>query len=317
MPPRFQDLGNRLKAYRLGCQLTAEDVGKKLGVSRAAVYRIEAGDVVKIETIEKLAEVLGTSIASLLGVGIEYYGSAIAYFERMRQLEQEADQIVAYFPPFSYLLTTDDYAEHLRTMLIESTPSSIEDKEQARREIDNIITILDERKAAWRRRRLSVINFLTLSDIDRFLKLGAVGRFDLPPEETDKRRAVAQLEVENILQILIEEPMGIQIAVVDEPLPNVSFQLFRGADRTSVAMSPFSLGGELPNFKAGIAMLTSMDEPVHLYEKLADDLWKRGHKGRRAVEALETVLARSGVAGIASLRNAAGVATARPSAKSA
>jgi transcriptional regulator with XRE-family HTH domain len=294
--PRFQDLGNRLKAYRLGCQLTAEDVGKKLGVSRAAVYRIEAGDVVKIETIEKLAEVLGTSIASLLGVSVEYYGSAIAYFERMRQLEQEADQIVAYFPPFSYLLTTDGYAEHVRTMLIESMSASIEDKQQARCEIDNIITILNDRKGAWRRRRLSVINILTLSDIDRFLKLGAVGRFDLPPEEMDKRRRVARLEVENILRILIEEPMGIQIAVVDEPLPNVSFQLFRSIDRTSLALSPFSLGGELPNFKAGIAMLTSMEEPVHLYEKLANDLWKRAHKGRSAVEALEAVLARSGIA---------------------
>ncbi len=52
MPPRFKDIGDRLKAYRLGAQLTADDVGKKLGLSRAAVYRIEAGDVVKIETLE-------------------------------------------------------------------------------------------------------------------------------------------------------------------------------------------------------------------------------------------------------------------------
>jgi len=266
-----------------------------LGVSRAAVYRIEAGEVVKIETIEKLAGMLKTSIASLLGVGVEYYGSAIAYFERMRQLEQEADQIVAYFPPFSYLLTTDNYGEHLRKMLIESIPASIENMEQARREIDDILTILSERKLAWRRRRLSVVNILTLPDIDRFLKLGAVGRFDLSADETERRRAVARREVENILRIIVEEPMGIQIALVDEPLPNVSFQLFRSVERTSLALSPFSLGGELPNFKAGVATLTSMDEPVQLYEKLVDDLWRRARKGRAAVESLEAVLARSGI----------------------
>lgn len=295
MPPRFKDIGDRLKAYRLGAQLTADDVGKKLGLSRAAVYRIEAGDVVKIETLEKLAGILDTSTASLLGVAMEYYSSAIAYFERMRQLESTADQIVAHFPPFSFLLTSDSYSAHLKTMLFEAQAAEEDEASGASREIVEIVDILTERKRTWRQRRLSVVNFITIPDIDRFLQLGAIGRFGLSPEVVEQRRAIARAEVENVLKILLEEPMGIQIAVVEEPLPNITFQLFRSAEATSLALSPFRLGGELPNISAGVAMLTAAEEPVRLYEKIADDLWKKAHKGARAAEALQAALDRSGV----------------------
>lgn len=60
-------IGERLKAYRIGASLQAEDVAEQLGVSRAVIYRIERGDIVKIETLDRLAQVLETSLASLLG----------------------------------------------------------------------------------------------------------------------------------------------------------------------------------------------------------------------------------------------------------
>ena len=44
---RFTEIGERLRAYRMGRGLAAEQVAERLGVSRAAVYRIEAGEVVK------------------------------------------------------------------------------------------------------------------------------------------------------------------------------------------------------------------------------------------------------------------------------
>ena len=37
----YAALGDRLRAYRLGASLQAEDVAEKLGVSRAVVYRME------------------------------------------------------------------------------------------------------------------------------------------------------------------------------------------------------------------------------------------------------------------------------------
>jgi transcriptional regulator with XRE-family HTH domain len=102
----YMALGNRLRAYRVGASLLAEDVAEKLGISRAVVYRLEKGEIVKIETLERLAALLDTSMASLLGVEVEYYPTALGLFERMRQLEESADRILAHFEPISLLLTT-------------------------------------------------------------------------------------------------------------------------------------------------------------------------------------------------------------------
>ena len=289
------EIGRRLKAHRIGRGQTADEIAEKLGISRAAVYRIESGEVVKIETLERLAAELRTSLASLLGVSIEYHPGAISYFERMRQIEEASDQVVAHFPPISYLLTSDDYPLHLKTMLVESLPSYMTDRATAIREIDTVISILDERKTARRLRRLSVVNFVTLPEIERWLKLGVVGRFDLPAHEVAIRRAVARVEVEHLTGLIEGEPMGIQIALLEDTLPNITFQLFRGKDQTLLGLSPFRLGGELPNIRLGLAMVTSDQQAVGLYEKLADDLWRRAHKGRDAVKLLQAVLDRSGI----------------------
>ena len=53
--------------------------------------------------------------------GIEYVDTAIAFFERMRQLEETSHQIVGLFGPISYLLTSDTYDATLREVLIEGT----------------------------------------------------------------------------------------------------------------------------------------------------------------------------------------------------
>ena len=59
MPFRYDEIGNRLKAYRLGSGLSAEEIATQLGISRTALYRFEKGELAKIETIERLAELLG------------------------------------------------------------------------------------------------------------------------------------------------------------------------------------------------------------------------------------------------------------------
>ena len=291
----FKEIGRRLKAHRIGRGQAAEDIAEKLGISRAAVYRIENGEVVKIETLERLAAVLGTSFASLLGASVEYHSSAISYFERMRQIEERSDQVVAHFPPLSYLLTSESYPIHLKKTLVESLPPYVEDKGKAESEIDTIISILDERKRARKLRRLSVVNFVTLPEIERWLKLGVVGRFDLPDDELTIRRVAARFEVEHLMELVDSEPMGVQIALIEETLPNITFQLFRSKSQTTLGLSPFRLGGELPNIRLGVAMVTSDEQPVGLYEKLADDLWRRAHKGSDAVRLLQAIVDRSGI----------------------
>jgi transcriptional regulator with XRE-family HTH domain len=289
------DVGRRLKAHRIERGQSADEIAARLGVSRAAVYRIESGDVVKIETLERLANELQTSLASLLGVNIEYYPSAIDYFDRMRQLEERCDQVVAHFPPISYLLTSDDYPIYLKRMLLESLPPHAGDKRRIAGEIDAVITILNERKRSRALRRLSVVNFVTIPEIERLLKLGVVGRFDLAAEETALRRAAACAEVEHLIGLIEDEPMGIQIALLEETLPNITFQLFRGREGTSLGLSPFRLGGELPNIRLGLAMVTADRVAVELYEELADGLWQGAHKGKDAVRRLQAVLHRSAI----------------------
>jgi transcriptional regulator with XRE-family HTH domain len=295
MDARYIEIGERLRAYRLGKGLNADQIAEKLGISRAAVYRIEAGDVVKIETLDRLAAVLETSVASLLGVGVEYYSNAVSYFERMRQIEQKSEQVIAHFPPMSYLLTSEDYSKHLKQTLIEAAPASEKASKKYIAEIDQIIGILDERKSGRQKRHLSVVNLVNLPEIERWLKLGVVGRFNLSAEEVAKRRLAARREVEHLVSLIESDPMGVQIGLIEETLPNVTFQLFRTSDRTLLGLSPFRLGGELPNIRTGFAMLTSDEEPVRLYEKLVTNLWRSAYKGSEAAGVLRAVLSRSGV----------------------
>jgi hypothetical protein len=158
-----------------------------------------------------------------------------------------------------------------------------------------VIAILGERKKARALRRLSVVNFVTIPEIERWLKLGVVGRFDLPDSEVAIRRQAAQAEVENLVSLVEGEPMGIQIALLEDTLPNITFQLFRSKDQTRLGLSPFRLGGELPNIRLGLAMVTSDRPAVELYEQLAENLWQRARKGRDAVKLLRAVIARSGI----------------------
>jgi hypothetical protein len=62
-----------------------------------------------------------------------------------------------------------------------------------------------------------------------------------------------------------------------------------------LGLSPFRLGGELPNIRTGVAMLTGDEEPVRLYEQLVENLWRRAHKGRDAAAQLRMILERSAI----------------------
>src|SRR5208282_5543067 len=147
---RFDDIGNRLKAFRLGSGLSAEEIARRIGISRTALYRFEKGELVKIDTLEKLAELLDVSVPTLLGVGVEYVGSAVSYFERMRQIEETAEHIIILAGPISYLLASDAFDEKLAEVLRESIPDSLEERARALAEVDEIIAILHQRKTTYR-----------------------------------------------------------------------------------------------------------------------------------------------------------------------
>jgi transcriptional regulator with XRE-family HTH domain len=289
MPPRFDDIGHRLKAFRLGSGLSAEEVANRIGISRTALYRFEKGELVKIDTLEKLAELLNVSLPTLLGVGVEYIPSAVTYFERMRQIEETAEHIVVLAGPVSYLLASDAFNATLSELLKESVPEGAGPRAEA--EVDEILAVLKSRKETYRRRQPAIVNLIAASEITRFLINGLVGRLDLPEKTKRERRALARAEVEHFARIMEDQPIGVQIGIVPETLPHTSFQIFRQPDRQILALSPFRLGEE-PNVRVGVAMITSAPEALALHQKQAEGMWHRALKGADAARFLRDLIGR-------------------------
>jgi transcriptional regulator with XRE-family HTH domain len=109
MSMRFNEIGQQLRAYRMESGLKAEEISARLGVSRAALYRYEKGEVIKLDTVNRLAELLKISPLTLLGIGVEYYSKPVGYMERIRQIEETSDQILQVFGPICYLISSDQY----------------------------------------------------------------------------------------------------------------------------------------------------------------------------------------------------------------
>lgn len=290
----FGDIGARLRAYRLGRGLTPDELAGRLGISRAALYRAEKGEIRKIEMLTSIADVLGVSLPSLMGVGVEYVSSATAFFERMRQLEINCEQIIGLFSPVSYLLTSDGYDEVLRAVLKESVSNANVAAAEAEATSENLIAILRERKQAFRQRRPLIVSLISSSDLERFLLNGMVGRHDLPAETIRQRRLMARKEAEYVLEMLRDQPIGIQIGIVREPVPGTSFQIFRQSDRSVLAISPFRLG-EQPNIRLGVALITSAPEAMVLHEDIAAQLWADSLKGSEAADHLEKTIEKYGI----------------------
>lgn len=106
------DIGKYIKELRTSRGLSQEELGKILGVQRAAVYKWEAGMVqnLKRETIKKLAEYFGVSPANFVEldtpevatVYVEFpvMGEVAAGFDKIAVEDWEGDKIQV---PMSYL----------------------------------------------------------------------------------------------------------------------------------------------------------------------------------------------------------------------
>ncbi|MFQ1008906.1 transcriptional regulator [Gilliamella apicola] len=277
-------IGQRLRAYRIAASLKAEDVAKNLKISRAAVYRLEKGEIVKIETLERLASLLNTSFASLLGIDTEYYSSGEGFFERMRQLEEQSTHIYSHFDPFSFLLTSSNYLNHLAMMLEESS-ELIDPQKYA-----IILSILRHRKTQFYQSIPKVINLISLRNVERFLHIGLVGNLTISPGKKSERMLLARKEVYHLIELIEQQSYAPTIAITQEAIPSIAFQIFyQNSEPISLAMSPFRLG-ELPNVTTGIASITSSHDAIKHYRSLFDKLWQNSAKDEHAIDLLKTTL---------------------------
>ena len=281
-----EEIGERMKAFRLGAGMSPEELAKRAGVSRAAIYRYESGQSAKIDTLVKIADLLDVSLPTLLGAGVEYIASAISFFERMRQLEENVDQITVLFGPISYLLTTDLYDRFLPDVLTESIPKDVEDYAQAIKEIDVLIDVLSRRKENYKRKSPSIISLVSAAELTQFVRLGFVGTHNPDGVDLGKRREAARIEVQNIITLLREQPIGVQVGVIVDSLPGASLQIFRQATKKSVAVSPFRLGA-FANVRLGVATITAAPDATELYNSVINQLWTRALKSHQAADYIE------------------------------
>jgi len=290
MTLRYDEIGMRLRAFRLGAGLTVEETASKIGISRAAMYRFEKGEVVKIENLESLAQLFGVSLPTLLGVEIEYVSSAVTYFERLRQLEEHADRIVVLAGPISYLLASDEFVASLGELLRESvTDENGQSREQSLVDIEKIMATLSQRRQNYLARRPTIINIISALDIERLLRSGFVGRPFISGQDMQRRKQRAADEVEHFARQLEVGPMGVQIGVIPGAVPHTGFQMFRSKGRETLTLSPFRLGGQ-PNINLGIALITSTAEAVSLHDKLVQQMWESALKGSKAAAYLRQLV---------------------------
>ena len=283
------EIGKRLKAFRLGTGMSADQLAANIEISRAALYRYEKGKAPKLETLDKISTVLGVSLTTLLGVGAEYIPSALSFFERMRQIEAESEQCIAMFAPLPLLLTTKNFDEVLPQLLKESIPDSLPDRATALQYADEVTNILLSRKAQFPIHKPNLVMLVSAAEVQRLLLHGFVGRHGLSKEIVESRKQLARAEVQQIIDILNTQPIGIQIGVLVDSAPTTSFQIFRQREQELLAISPFRIG-DFPNMRIGVAMITNAPDAVDLHSNVAQELWQRSLKAGDGKLCLEKIM---------------------------
>jgi transcriptional regulator with XRE-family HTH domain len=286
---RFTEIGQQLRAYRLESGLRAEEIAARLGVSRAALYRYEKGEVIKLDTVNRLAELLKISPLSLLGIGVEYYNRPIGFFERLRQVEETADQILQVSLPVAYLTSSDELDAIEADLFFEAAAEAGQERAAARTMAEQVLGILAERKRMFRMRRPTIIAMLSSGAIVRFLQQG-VGQGLAKTEALRQRaRAVARAELEHIANLMEAEPMGLQFGLLAGGEPSGQFQILRSRDRAMLAINPFR-SDTIPHLQAGVAMMTGADEAVAAHQRVAEAMWRDAIKGPAAAHEVRQLL---------------------------
>jgi transcriptional regulator with XRE-family HTH domain len=275
---RFTEIGQQLRAYRLESGLRAEEIAARLGVSRAALYRYEKGEVIKLDTIKRLAELLKISPLSLLGIGVEYYNRPIGYFERVRQVEETADQILQLFGAVCYLTTSDAYDTVLAEAFDEAAEQGGAERLAMRSMAEQVLGILTSRKRMYAMRRPGIIAMVSLPAVQRLLEQGVAGGIAVSDRVRRMCRDVAVAEVENMATIMETEPMGLQFGLLAGNEPSSAFKILRARDRVNLAINPFRSDTH-PSAQTGVAMITGADEAIAAHQRVAEASWREALKG--------------------------------------
>lgn len=287
---RVNEIGQQLRAYRLESGMRAEEIAARLGVSRAALYRYEKGEVIKLDTVQRLAELLKISPLSLLGIGVEYYSRTIGFFERMRQIEEGADQILQVGDPLCYLVTSENYDSVLTDCMFQLADEGGDEATTLRSMAEQVLGILSLRKRVYQARRPGIIAILPEHAIQRLLQNGIAAGLVLNDNLRDRCRRVAAAEIEAIAVLLETEPMGLQFSLMAGPETTTNCVLLRQRDRATLAINPFR-SDACSNLSAGVALVTGAPEAVSTHQRAAEGMWRDSVKGAAAAKRVRALLA--------------------------
>jgi len=289
---RFADIGQQLRAYRLESGLRAEEIAARLGVSRAALYRYEKGEVIKLDTIRRLAELLKISPLSLLGIGVEYFSRPVAFQERLRQVEEQADQILMVGGAICYPTTTDAFDGALAEAWTEAADASAE-RIAARAAADQMLGLLTARKKLYAARRPTIIAILGEAAISRMLAEGVAPGTSVPERTRQRCLAAARSEAEAIASMMESVPIGLQIGLASGVEPAGSFLVLRGRERAHVVASPFPADTPVQN-GIGVSSITAAEEAVSAHQRVAEAAWRDSLKGAVAATRVRELIRAAG-----------------------
>jgi transcriptional regulator with XRE-family HTH domain len=273
--------------------LRAEEIAARLGVSRAALYRYEKGEVIKLDTVKRLAELLKVSPLALLGIGVEYYSRAAGFFERVRQIEEHADQILHACASMCYLTTSEAFDATLAEGLAVHAEQAGDDRSAMRAASEQVLTLLNARKRTYLHRRPGIIAIISETAIRGLLEHGILATARLPDDLRQQCRSVAASEIANIADMMDAEPMGLQFGLMRNSEITSRFSILRAADRATLAVNSFRSDAP-PMAPTGVAMITGADEAVSAHQRVAEAMWREAIKGKAGAARIRELLAGQG-----------------------
>ena len=285
---RFEDIGERLRTYRLESGLKADEIAARLGISRAALYRYEKGEVIKLDTIRRLAEMLLVSPFSLLGIGVDYFSRINAFLERQRQIEEAADSHLQLGGALCFPLVSEGFDHFLRGSWLEAAGMAA-DRAAARSLAEQCLATLTQRRILLEQRRPSITLLLSETDLLRLLTEGIGAGLPLSERGRAQAKAAAVTEAEHLANLMEQAPLGVQIGLLQEPDPSHQAIIYRARDRAHVIANPFPPDAH-PSWHIGIASVTSADDALAIHQRVAEACWRQARKGAAAAQWLRMLI---------------------------
>lgn len=286
---RFDEIGQQLRTYRLESGLKADEIAARLGISRAALYRYEKGEVIKLDTVRRLAEMLQVSPLALLGIGVDYFSRTTSFLERLRHIEEEADSQLQLGGAFSFALAGESFPQILRSLWQEAA-NMAPNSAAARSAVDQCLVLLAQRRLILEQRRPNIIAMLSEAAIRRLLTDGICAGLPLAERSRAEARAAAVTEAENLANQMEQAPLGVQIGLLPEPEPINQALIFRNRERGFVVGNPFPADAH-PAWAQGIVSVTSADDALAVHQRVAEACWRQARKGMAAAQRLRILIA--------------------------